>query len=253
MADRFLTTLEETRRTVRVLGKTQANQVRNLVRGAILSGEFAPGKRLIEARLAHQYECSRHVIREAFQILEAEGLVVSDPFRGRSVIKYDGKDIEGLFLMRVSLEATAAALAAYKITAEQSRELIDNARLLREAPSTFGQLVEWEAEIHRSIWKIAGEPRMTMQLEQLLWPLILTFCRIYESSHGALEVQLVKEHTNDPAAHGPLLKAICERNPHTARRIMVVHLIAHATQHFSQELCHALQAAFPDALGEAET
>ncbi len=49
-------------------------QVYGGIKNAIISGEFEPGKRLIEERLAEDMKTSRTPVREAIQKLEKEGL-----------------------------------------------------------------------------------------------------------------------------------------------------------------------------------
>ena len=40
-----------------------------------MNGEYAMGERLVEADVAEKYQISRHVAREALQVLEGAGLV----------------------------------------------------------------------------------------------------------------------------------------------------------------------------------
>src|ERR1051326_9637835 len=94
---------------------TQVDHALRQLRAAILKGEFARGSGLREIPLAGRYGCSRHAVREAFGVLEAEGLVRNDPYCGRSVAEYSAQELQALYLMRLSLEPTAAALAAYRI------------------------------------------------------------------------------------------------------------------------------------------
>ena len=51
----------------------------NTLRQAILRGELKPGERLMEIQLAEKLGVSRTPIREAFRLLEQEGLAVSMP------------------------------------------------------------------------------------------------------------------------------------------------------------------------------
>ena len=53
-------------------------QAYQALKTAILSGELAPGQRLIEVQLAKQLQVSRTPIREAMQLLEHENLIVND-------------------------------------------------------------------------------------------------------------------------------------------------------------------------------
>ena len=51
----------------------------NTLRQAIITGEFAPGERLMEISLANRLGVSRTPVREAIRKLELEGLVIMIP------------------------------------------------------------------------------------------------------------------------------------------------------------------------------
>ena len=57
----------------------------NTLRQAIITGEFAPGERLMEIALANRLGVSRTPVREAIRKLELEGLVVMIPRKGAEV------------------------------------------------------------------------------------------------------------------------------------------------------------------------
>ena len=57
----------------------------NTLRQAIITGEFAPGERLMEIALANRLGVSRTPVREAIRKLELEGLVVMIPRKGTKV------------------------------------------------------------------------------------------------------------------------------------------------------------------------
>jgi DNA-binding GntR family transcriptional regulator len=218
-----------------------------VLRSAIMNGEFGLGERLVEMTLAERYNVSRQVVRVALQALEGEGLVVSDAFCGRSVTDLGAKEFEAVFLIRISLECTAAALAAYKITQEQGRQLIESARLLRERPQDFSQLVEWDAAIHRAIWQIADEPLLTAHLEKLIWPFIVSGSRVeiaHSDQESLLLSQIEREQSNHPGGHGPLLQAICHQEPAAARDAVVRHMLSTGTLDYSRETANAFAATF---------
>ena len=54
----------------------------NTLRQAIITGEFAPGERLMEISLANRLGVSRTPVREAIRKLELEGLVIMIPRKG---------------------------------------------------------------------------------------------------------------------------------------------------------------------------
>jgi DNA-binding GntR family transcriptional regulator len=203
-------------------------QAARLIRSAILSGEYQLGERLVEFDLAERFKVGRHVIREALQILEGEQLVTSDAFRGRSVIQPSRQDIEGIFLTRVSLECVAASLAAYRINAEDSARLREQARVTPDSFSSLAGQDEWDAEIHRLIWRIADEPMLTSQLERLISPAMLLVLELHLGSNNhPLSVEELMKWENDPQeprGHQILIEAICSQDPAQARQAMVTHL-----------------------------
>ncbi|MEW5979567.1 MAG: GntR family transcriptional regulator [Acidobacteriota bacterium] len=219
-------------------------QAARLIRAAILNGEYGLGERLIEFDLAERFKIGRHVVREALQILEGEQLVISDAFRGRSVIRPSGREIEGILLLRVSLECVAASLAAYRISAEDSRRLREQAKISPGSFANLGGQNEWDSEIHRLIWRIADEPMLTSQLEKLISPTMILAHQLHLGEERALSVEelmSIENDPKDPRGHRMLIDAICCQNPSAARQAMVLHL---TQTRGSREMRDLLRAAF---------
>ena len=84
----------------------------NTLRQAIITGEFAPGERLMEIALANRLGVSRTPVREAIRKLELERLVVMIPRKGAEVARITEKDLRDVLEVRCSLEELAAELAA---------------------------------------------------------------------------------------------------------------------------------------------
>ena len=63
----------------------------NTLRQAIITGEFAPGERLMEISLANRLGVSRTPVREAIRKLELEGLVIMIPRKGAQVARITKK------------------------------------------------------------------------------------------------------------------------------------------------------------------
>lgn len=82
------------------------------VRSAILSGELFPGERLVEDRLAHELNVSRHPVREALRTLQLEGLVEISPRRGATVSRITPREAVESFQVLAVLDGLAARLAA---------------------------------------------------------------------------------------------------------------------------------------------
>jgi DNA-binding GntR family transcriptional regulator len=140
------------------------------LREAIKSGRFGPGYRLIESELTREFGASRGPVREAFNRLEAEGLIEIEPHRGATVRQMTRHDIEELFAVREILEAGAARLAAEKPkTADQRRRLEEKMGDGRKKALTGDPLVFGEAneQFHLLIVEIAGVKMLGTLVDQL--------------------------------------------------------------------------------------
>jgi GntR family transcriptional regulator, rspAB operon transcriptional repressor len=85
------------------------------LRRLILSGEVQPGERLSEQSISERLGVSRLPVREAFRMLEAEGLLESMPRRGVRVVQLDSNELAVVREVRVALE-----LIAVKQTVERA-------------------------------------------------------------------------------------------------------------------------------------
>jgi DNA-binding GntR family transcriptional regulator len=95
----------------------------NSIRDRILTGQLAPGERLVEAHLSEELGVSRMPVREALRELAAEGIVAIEPRRGATVAVYTPEQIQELVEVRATLEALNAKLAAKRHDPEQIRRL----------------------------------------------------------------------------------------------------------------------------------
>ena len=93
--------------------------VRDAIRDRILSGEYAPGSRLIEQRIAAQLEVSRVPVRDALRDLLAEGLTRERPAGGMEVRHYSEAEIDELIVLNEVLETVLVVRLA-----EEADELV---------------------------------------------------------------------------------------------------------------------------------
>ncbi len=223
----------------RIARQTLTGQAVHLIRADILDGRLALGNRLVETDVAERHQISRTVVREALRILEAEGLVVSDPFRGCSVLEPSETEVEEMFLLRLSLEQVAAATAAYRIKSAQKQMLRDVAKLPPGPTPSYAELLEWDVRIHRTIWQIAGQMKMADQLERVVLP----FMRMtFQPEPGFVEAQIANESSADPGGHRLLVEATCSQDPEAARRAMLTHLLT--TRTLSGDIQSLIAAVF---------
>lgn len=84
--------------------KSLAAKAADLIRDKIISGECPMGSRLPETEFAAALGVSRASIREAFMILENDGLLVRKTNRSTAVAFYSPEDARNLCEMRLALE-----------------------------------------------------------------------------------------------------------------------------------------------------
>lgn len=89
------------------------------IRDMIISGELRAGGRISERMLTEGLGVTRTPLREAFKILEAEGLVRIVPNRGAEVVDLSLAEVEAAIEVLIGLESVAAELACGRGTDEE--------------------------------------------------------------------------------------------------------------------------------------
>jgi DNA-binding GntR family transcriptional regulator len=86
---------------------TLAGQMHDVLRSAILRGEFVPGQPLRLAALAAKYDASQSVVREALGRLAEHNLAELTPNQGFRVVDISRSDLKAITDLRVLLEGAA--------------------------------------------------------------------------------------------------------------------------------------------------
>ena len=90
---------------------THATVVYNQLRRHLVTGELAPGTRLVEVELAERLGVSRTPVREALRRLESDGFVQRVAGTGLIVTPMGPDDIGDIGQLRVEIDGVAARLA----------------------------------------------------------------------------------------------------------------------------------------------
>src|SRR4051794_34839107 len=101
------------------------DQVTDRLRSMIVSGELLPGHPLLQIQLSERLGVSRTPLREAFRILERDGLVrVSNGNQTVEVTEMTPTEITEIYQIREALDGLAARLlASTGMTAEVEKSL----------------------------------------------------------------------------------------------------------------------------------
>src|SRR6201985_813371 len=120
------------------------------LRQSVLSGDLAPGRRLVEEELAATLGVTRQSLRAALLDLTAEGLVERIPNRGARVRVVTTEEAVAITECRMALEALCAAKAAARITDDEAAQLRELGEQLKRAvpEGTPRQYSELNRELH---------------------------------------------------------------------------------------------------------
>ena len=148
---------------------TIRKKVYHHIRERILSGEIAPGERLVETRLAQDIGTSRTPVRESLHSLELEKLIKSIPRVGYVVEGMNEQEVAQICEIRAVIEALAARWAIEKSHKKLAKDLARNLAKQEEALSkkNLQDYVELDAQFHDIIAKLSGSDRL-LELVQTL-------------------------------------------------------------------------------------
>ncbi|OLC47802.1 MAG: hypothetical protein AUH80_04405 [Chloroflexi bacterium 13_1_40CM_4_65_16] len=130
------------------------------LREAIVSGQFHPNERLVEAAVAQRMGVGRTAVRAALVRLDQEGLVTLEPNRGARVRHISDREALEIEEVRGALEGLLARRAAERATADDLQELRQVISEMRERVERGDALgySELNARFHQLIWTAADHP-----------------------------------------------------------------------------------------------
>jgi DNA-binding GntR family transcriptional regulator len=188
-----------------------------MLRQAILSGDLAPGQRLVEEELAGTLGVTRQSLRAALLDLTAEGLVERIPNRGARVRIVTTDEAVAITECRMALEALCAAKAAECVTDAEAAELRELGENLKRSvaegnPVKYSEL---NRELHRRVGVISGQRVAVGLLERLHAQLVRHQFQL-ALRPGRPEVSLPE--------HLAIAYAVADRRPRDAERAVREHL-----------------------------
>lgn len=142
-------------------------QVTSTLRKAIFNGEFEDGEEIRQEDIAVRLGVSRMPVREAFLLLERDGLLIMKNNKRAAVKLFTEEDFLEHYEIRALLEGEAAARAASKN--RDWSELEDIILKLKQASeeNDTAAYVSHNESFHRAIWKASGSVRLESFLNQL--------------------------------------------------------------------------------------
>lgn len=93
------------------------------LRRLILDGTLAPGTELKQTELARLFDVSRTPLREAFRMLQEEGLIEADVNARGRVTGFDADELDALYAARILLEGLGARLTAGRLSRSETQDV----------------------------------------------------------------------------------------------------------------------------------
>ena len=139
------------------------------VKERILTGVYPGGELLSEGEVADAVGVSRTPVREAFLLLEAEGLMRLYPKRGALIVPVSPDEIEDVMDTRLLVERHAALRVAQRPPAGFAARLDEILATQRAALDAGDQaaFVEADRDFHRTIVESAGNAILARLYDQL--------------------------------------------------------------------------------------
>jgi DNA-binding GntR family transcriptional regulator len=178
-------------------------------------GQYAPGARIVETRVARELGTSQAPVREALRDLEALGVVETTAFRGARVRRPTAAELLEAFAVRAELESLAARLAVARVTDDDLADLealITDMRRAAEAGDPHAEAIA-DAAFHGRIVELSGNTTL-----RRVWRTLEPFSRTYITigAPGADRRQIA-EH------HAPVLAALRARDPELVTSVLHDH------------------------------
>lgn len=193
--------------------------IRNL-RNKIVQGRFKPGQKIKEIDVANNFNVSRPPIREAFKILESEGLILIKPRKGAFVAEFTLKDIWEVYTVKAALYVQAIDSAMDRITEHDFKKLESVLQNMEESvkqePPNINKYQQFHMKLHDIIYQIAENGRLRH------------ICRSMNnqlSRFSCLSFSNEKHLLSSLQRHKEILKAIKAGDKELAKKIIYIHAI----------------------------
>jgi DNA-binding GntR family transcriptional regulator len=196
-----------------------ADAVADRIRSAIWSGQYQPGDRLVERRLAHEFGISHIPLREALARLTEEGLVERLPRRGARVASLTPRMLEEVSSLRVVLEQFVIRRLKDRFTPEAYLELqgvVD--RMVKAAEDhDLVRVHEIDQEFHQRLWELTDHALLVELAAQMR----SRTSHFYRAAAASLGPDEVRRHAD---SHQQLLDVIASGDRRAAERAMQHHV-----------------------------
>ena len=191
-------------------------RIANHLRSAILGGSLGPGDRVRQEDIAQQLGASRLPVREALQILAAEGLIENEPNKGARVPRLGMHEVDVMYRMREQLEPLALAESLPEL---DDSDLYELARIQDEieADTDVDDFLDLDRQFHLLTYSGCQIEQLNTSVHRL-WNSTQHYRRAYVQLSGPGRMWVVN------AEHRLILDAVARRDEIDAGRFLTGHI-----------------------------
>jgi DNA-binding GntR family transcriptional regulator len=187
------------KKTINIDKTPLGQKAANIIRQRIVEGIYSQGSRLIEEELASEFGISRVCVRDAFLMLEAEGMVERERNKYTKVLKFKQSDIENLFKFRLALELLAVETCIEKncVPKEKMKQCIKTLhKVLDKSVINSLDFVEADLNFHEAIIASAGNTYVINIFKSIKYQLMTLLFSLYNMFQQEFSVQGVDQHNH---------------------------------------------------------
>lgn len=190
-------------------------RIAELLRIAILGGDYPPGARILQEDVAQRFGASRVPVREAFRTLEADGLVTLVANAGAWVSRLSLAECDEVYQTRERVEPLLLRYALPGIDAAHLARLDELAERMQHAD--VEEFLRLDREFHLGSYA-AAETTVLGDLVSRLWNTTQHYRRAFAMLLDEHAARVVHDE------HHMLLSAIREGDGEGAERILEGHI-----------------------------
>ncbi|MEU7812861.1 GntR family transcriptional regulator [Pseudonocardia sp. NPDC049154] len=168
------------------------------VRDLVMQRRLVPGQQVRQEDLAQQIGISRGPIREALQILQADGVVAYERNRGYFVTQFSADEMNQLYLARDLLET--AVLSKLSVpTDDELAELVAINEAIRRAGADVDRMIRENDRFHAAILDLSGQRLLVAEISRI-WRMSIAY--------RALSVSVLSDSAVLAEEHDAMLDAL---------------------------------------------
>lgn len=211
------------------------HKVYKILKNEILSGHYKPGDVLNERKLSENLGISRTPVREALQMLEQDGWLQIETYKGAVVREFDWRYMQETAHIRSALEVCAIEGAAAQITESDLALLEQIQKEQQKVLENFDleAFIMQDRRFHTCLYELSGNQQLIRLLEN--------YYDIFRFLGTQAVMNSVERRLTTLQEHQAILDALKCRDTAEAVQAMKAHM-RHTEENMQNHRAHTLSA-----------